>query len=49
MPSSALDMENYKLLDIMEFMNARKRMSVVLCKLGGEDEALCPWSMVICS
>ncbi|KAG5652780.1 hypothetical protein H0H81_003660 [Sphagnurus paluster] len=39
-PSSAPDVEKYELLNILEFTSARKRMSVVLRKLGGEDGRL---------
>ncbi|KAF9469387.1 phospholipid-translocating ATPase [Collybia nuda] len=39
-PSSSPDVEKYELLNILEFTSARKRMSVVLRKLGGEDERL---------
>ncbi|RDB22221.1 putative phospholipid-transporting ATPase C24B11.12c [Hypsizygus marmoreus] len=39
-PSSAPDVEKYELLNILEFTSARKRMSVVLRKLGGEDGQL---------
>ncbi|GLB34572.1 putative cation transport ATPase (P-type) (TC 3.A.3) family, type IV subfamily protein [Lyophyllum shimeji] len=38
-PSSP-EVEKYELLNILEFTSARKRMSVVLRKLGGEDERL---------
>jgi phospholipid-translocating ATPase len=39
-PSTAPDVEKYELLNILEFTSARKRMSVVLRKLGGEDGRL---------
>lgn len=39
-PSSTPDVEKYELLNILEFTSARKRMSVVLRKLGGDDERL---------
>ncbi|KAF5369162.1 hypothetical protein D9615_009965 [Tricholomella constricta] len=39
-PSSSPDVEKYELLNILEFTSSRKRMSVVLRKLGGEDERL---------
>ena len=39
-PSTAPEVERYELLNILEFTSARKRMSVVLRKLGGEDERL---------
>ncbi|KAG6908762.1 hypothetical protein DXG01_003374 [Tephrocybe rancida] len=39
-PSSAPDVEKYELLNILEFTSARKRMSVVLRKLGGDDGRL---------
>ncbi|KAF8077575.1 phospholipid-translocating ATPase [Lyophyllum atratum] len=39
-PSSSPDVEKYELLNILEFTSARKRMSVVLRKLGGEDGRL---------
>ncbi|KAF8237713.1 phospholipid-translocating P-type ATPase [Tricholoma matsutake] len=39
-PSTAPDVEKYELLNILEFTSARKRMSVVLRKLGGDDKRL---------
>ncbi|KAG5643212.1 hypothetical protein DXG03_001330 [Asterophora parasitica] len=39
-PSSGPDVEKYELLNILEFTSARKRMSVVLRKLGGDDGRL---------
>lgn len=39
-PSTTPDVEKYELLNILEFTSARKRMSVVLRKLGGEDGRL---------
>ncbi|KAG6839833.1 hypothetical protein C0991_011212 [Blastosporella zonata] len=39
-PSSAPDVEKYELLNILEFTSERKRMSVVLRKLGGDDGRL---------
>jgi len=34
------EVERYELLNILEFTSARKRMSIVLRKLGGDDERL---------
>jgi phospholipid-translocating ATPase len=39
-PSTTPDVEKYELLNILEFNSARKRMSVVLRKLGTEDGRL---------
>lgn len=36
-PSSAPEVEKYELLNILEFTSARKRMSVVVRKIGGND------------
>ncbi|KAG5723766.1 putative phospholipid-transporting ATPase DNF1 [Termitomyces sp. T112] len=36
-PSSAPEVEKYELLNILEFTSARKRMSVVVRKIGGDD------------
>ncbi|KAG6902242.1 hypothetical protein C0995_002614 [Termitomyces sp. Mi166 len=36
-PSSTPEVEKYELLNILEFTSARKRMSVVVRKMGGDD------------